>query len=223
MSDDKHLESQTFFFHKFYSIFQKPALFLKSFLQLCHIYSHNEDSFIFLIDFSAGDCSWLWRPNEGCSFLWFQLMIYLWLFGFKQKISLQDPHLKIMTFIGNEQIQLYDADHAEKDSRCSCPFQKNSSTPWANLSYTFHLLLLLCPPLILSVSPLLPFSITSTSSLLSLICSVYKGTQMPQIFSADLLQQKGVIHVGSTSLITAWNHSGFTGREIKTAASFTEL
>lgn len=76
------------------------------------------------------------------------------------------------------------------------PLLKNTFIPWANLSYSLHPLLLLHrpfhhlpvsqPTLHFPLCPPLPFS-----PLLSLTCSYYKGAQMPQIFTSDLLQQKG--------------------------------
>lgn len=45
------------------------------------------------------------------------------------------------------------------------------------------------------------------------------ASKSPALISSS----KRVTHMRSASLITAWNHSGLTGREIKTAMSFTQL
>lgn len=63
-----------------------------------------------------------------------------------------------------------------------------------------------------------PLSIPSTSPL---SCHSHAPTtKVPRCLKSPALisSSKRVTHVGSASLITAWNHSGLTGREIKTAA-----
>lgn len=78
-----------------------------------------------------------------------------------------------------------------------------------------------------SPSACLPFSpVPILSSFPLLSCHSHAPTtKVPRCLKSPALisSSKRVTHVGSVSLITAWNHSGLTGREIKTAVSFTQL
>lgn len=78
-----------------------------------------------------------------------------------------------------------------------------------------------------SSSACLPFSpVPVLSGFPLLSCHSHAPTtKVPRCLKSPALIScsKRVTHVGSVSLITAWNHSGLTGREIKTAVSFTQL